>query len=184
MKRYYTLTLLLALGSFCAAQTTAPSPAVTAAFKKAGLPVVKTLVAPSDFTLPLLTGERVSLSGLRGKVVFLNFWATWCPPCRAEMPDMETVHQRLKGQGLEMLALDSGEKSASVAAFIKQRGFTFPVALDTDGRVSAAYGVSAIPTTCLTDRQGRIVSRVVGAFPWDTPAVIAALETLLADGQP
>jgi peroxiredoxin len=180
MTRHYTLTLiLLALGGLCAPQTTAPSPAVTAAFKKAGLPVVKTLVPVTDFTLPLLTGERTSLSGLRGRVVFLNFWATWCPPCRAEMPDMETVHQRLTSRGLEMLAVDSGEKDAAVAAFIKRSGFTFPVALDTGGRVSAAYGISAIPTTYLIDRRGRIVSRVVGAFPWDTPAVIAALETLL-----
>jgi peroxiredoxin len=182
MKRHYTLTLLLfALGSLCASE--APSAAVTAAFKKAGLPVVKSLAAPSNFTLPLLTGESVSLSGLRGKVVFLNFWATWCPPCRAEMPDMETVHQRLTGKGLEILAVDSGEKSATVAAFIKRSGFTFPVALDADGRVGAAYGVSAIPTTYLIDRQGRIVSRVVGAFPWTDSAVVAALEALLAEGQ-
>ncbi|MDR2542561.1 MAG: TlpA family protein disulfide reductase [Treponema sp.] len=132
-----------------------------------------------DFTLQMLNGERVSLSSYRGKVVFLNFWATWCPPCRQEMPSMEVLYQRYKEHGLEMLAVNLRENPNEVRQFIQENGYTFPVLLDLDGRVGARYGVRGIPTTLIIDRQGRIIGRLVGSIYWDTSQVFEAFEALL-----
>jgi thiol-disulfide isomerase/thioredoxin len=178
------LTLTIALMPVFAQASKLPPesalpPQAAVAFKGAGLPVLKKAVAPEDFALALLGGGEQRLSGLKGQVVFLNFWATWCPPCRAEMPAMEALYRRFKDNGLAMLAVDSGEKEAAVSAFIKRNGFSYPVALDSAGRVSAVYAVQAIPTTYIIDRGGLIVSRVTGSLRWDDPAVIKAFEELL-----
>ena len=132
-----------------------------------------------DFTLPLLNGELNSLSSHKGKVVILNFWATWCPPCRAEMPSMEALYKRFQNQGLEILALDIGESAAVVQQFIRNNNYTFPVLLDLSGTAGSVYGVTAIPTSFIIDRGGKIISRITGSIQWDTPRVIAAFETLL-----
>jgi len=132
-----------------------------------------------DFTLPLLNGEDASLSSYKGKVVILNFWATWCPPCRAEMPSMETLYQRFKNQGLEILAVDLGESPRTVRQFIQTHRYTFPVMLDTNSRIGSLYGIQSIPTSLIIDREGKIIGRVVGAIHWDTPQAIAAFEALL-----
>jgi len=134
---------------------------------------------PRDFTLQLLSGGNAALSSYRGNVVILNFWATWCPPCRAEMPSMETLYQRYRNQGLEILAVDIRETTNTVRQFISTNGFSFPVLLDLDGRVSVNYGVEAIPTTYIIDREGKMIGRIVGSIHWDTPEVFAAFEALL-----
>ena len=134
---------------------------------------------PVDFSLPLLAGGSAGLSAYRGKVVVLNFWATWCPPCRAEMPSMETFYRRFKAQGLEILAVDGGEDAAMVRQFIQQNGYTFPVLLDRDNAVNSRYGISAIPTTFILDRSGKIIATVMGSIRWDDPKVTAAFDTLL-----
>jgi thiol-disulfide isomerase/thioredoxin len=152
---------------------------IARAFSDAGLPVLKDRVNPIEFSLPLLEGKEQKLSALKGKVVFLNFWATWCGPCRVEMPSMENLHQRFKDQGLEILAVNCQEKSTEVLSFMKGNKFTFPAALDTSGNISSRYGVRAIPTTCIIDRDGKIIIRVAGSLNWDDPKIIAAFETLL-----
>ena len=149
------------------------------AFQQARMRILKDRKNPLNFTLPLLSGGNAALSSYKGKVVILNFWATWCPPCRAEMPSMETLYKRLKSQGLEMLAVDIGEDQAVVQQFIKNNNYTFPVLLDKDAKVSTQYGVSAIPTTYILDREGKIISMIVGSIQWDDPKVIAAFEALL-----
>ncbi|MDR1838014.1 MAG: TlpA family protein disulfide reductase [Treponema sp.] len=132
-----------------------------------------------DFTLPLLGGGNATLSSYRGKVVILNFWATWCPPCRTEMPSMEILYQRFNAQGLEILAVDIGESASSVQQFIRRAGYTFPVILDRNNRVSTVYQVEAIPTTYIIDREGKIIGNVIGSIMWDNPRVIAAIDALL-----
>ncbi|MCL1813555.1 MAG: TlpA family protein disulfide reductase [Treponema sp.] len=149
------------------------------AFRNAGLRLLDKRQDPVDFTLPLLNGGNAVLSSYRGKVVILNFWATWCPPCRAEMPSMETLYQRLKSQGLEILAVDLREDKATVQQFIRNSRFTFPVLLDEDGKTGSKYGISAIPTSFIVDREGKIVSKIVGSIAWDNPKVITAFEALL-----
>ena len=149
------------------------------AFSKAGLRLLSSKVSPRDFSLPTLAGETVGLSQFKGKVVFLNFWATWCGPCRAEMPSMETLYSSYREKGFEILAVNSGESRREVLAYIQEYGFSFPTLLDEDGKVSSGYGIQAIPTSYLIDRDGMIVARIVGSINWDTPEIFAAIESLL-----
>ncbi|MFP3091286.1 TlpA family protein disulfide reductase [Treponema sp. TIM-1] len=153
---------------------------VSTAFTAAGVPVLREPVPLIDFDLPLLDGTTRNTRDLRGKVLFLNFWATWCGPCRAEMPSMETLYRRFKNQGLEFLAVNLQESRKVVSAFMDQLGLSFPAALDQQGSVGAAYGVMAIPTTYIVDREGRIIARVTGSLNWDNPKLFSAFDTLLS----
>jgi thiol-disulfide isomerase/thioredoxin len=155
---------------------------VRLAFSKAGLPLAREKRAVVDFSLKLVDGGTVSLSGLKGKVVFLNFWATWCPPCREEMPSMEILYRRFRNQGLELLAVDLLENSKTVSAFLADNRLSFPAALDSNGRVGSYYGIQAIPATFIIDRDGKIILYTAGGRNWNTPAVIAAFEELLKSG--
>jgi len=155
------------------------SPEAVRALRDAKINVLEKRAEPRDFSLPLLGGKNVSLSSYKGKVVLLNFWATWCPPCRAEMPSMETLHQRFSAQGLEILAVDVGEDALIVQRYIKSGGYTFPILLDSNSKVSSVYGIEAIPTTYIIDREGKIIGRIVGSIAWDNPQVIAAFDVLL-----
>jgi peroxiredoxin len=152
---------------------------VAAAFSRAGIPVLRKRVAAFDFSLPLLTGKTQSLNDLKGRVVLLNFWATWCPPCREEMFSMEALYQRLSRAGFELLAVDIQEPRDRVSSFAENNRLSFPVALDTAGRISGTYGVRGLPTTYIIDRDGMIVAASVGGRDWSAPGVIAALEALL-----
>jgi peroxiredoxin len=152
---------------------------VKQAFSRAKIPLLKSRISSRDFSLPLLGSGTRALSDLKGSVVFLNFWATWCPPCREEMPAMETLYRRLGKMGLEFLAVDIGEQQKAVEAFIKEGDLSFPVALDDSGRVSEVYGIRSIPTTFIIDRDGSIIAAVVGGRKWDDPKAIAAFEALL-----
>jgi thiol-disulfide isomerase/thioredoxin len=156
---------------------------VQRAFSQARIPLLKKRSPIKDFSLPLLGGGTQTLSALKGKVVFLNFWATWCPPCQDEMPSMENLYQRLGKAGLEFLAVDLQENGQDVEAFITENNLNFPIALDEPGRVSRLYGIRNIPTTFIIDRNGMIIANVVGSKEWDSPAVITAFETLLNNGQ-
>ncbi|MDR2110384.1 MAG: TlpA family protein disulfide reductase [Spirochaetaceae bacterium] len=155
-------------------------PAVAAAFAEAGIPVLRERVSVVDFSAPLPDGKTVSLSGLRGKVVFLNFWATWCGPCRAEMPSMEVLYRRFKDRGLEILAVNLRESPREVTAFMERLRLSFPAPLDQRGSIGANYGITAVPTTYIIDREGGVIARVVGSINWDTPQLFSAFETLLA----
>ncbi|OHD26383.1 MAG: hypothetical protein A2064_04810 [Spirochaetes bacterium GWB1_66_5] len=137
---------------------------------------------PIEFELQDLKGKYIKLSGLKGKVVFLNFWATWCGPCRTEMPSMQRLYEQLKDQGLEILAVDLQEDKTRVQSFVKELGLTFTVLLDTKGTVGAQYTARAIPTTYLLDRQGFVFARTVGAREWDTPEMLELFRRILKDG--
>jgi thiol-disulfide isomerase/thioredoxin len=155
--------------------------AVAKAFEGAGIPVAAQGIDPVDFTLPLLDGTRITLSQLKGKVVFLNFWATWCGPCVSEMPSMEAVYQKLKNRGFEILAVNLGDSGREVSAFMKKYNLNFPAVLDEKDTVSNYYNIQAIPTTYIIDKRGLIIARLVGSINWNTPKVISALETALVN---
>ncbi|MCL2196590.1 MAG: TlpA family protein disulfide reductase [Treponema sp.] len=145
----------------------------------AKIQVLNQRMDPHDFTLQFLNGGSAALSSFKGKVVILNFWATWCPPCRAEMPSMEKLYNQFKAQGLEMLAVNIAEKNNTVNQFIKNNHYTFPVMMDSDRRISSIYGIEAIPTTYIIDREGKIIGRITGSIQWDMPHVISAFDALL-----
>ena len=115
-----------------------------------------------DFTLPNLAGETVALSDLQGRVVLVNIWATWCPPCRAEMPAIEAVYQRYRDQGFTVLAVNQMEPQVAVADFVQELGLTFPIVLDGQGSVSQLYRVRALPTTFFIGRDGMIRDMLIG----------------------
>jgi len=145
----------------------------------ANVQVLNTQISPQDFNLQLLRGGTASLSSYKGNVVLLNFWATWCPPCRNEMPSMEILYKNFKNQGLEILAIDLRENINTVRRFIQENRYTFPILLDTNGNVGSAYGIRSIPTTYIIDRQGMIIGIVNGGIDWNTPQIISAFEALL-----
>jgi thiol-disulfide isomerase/thioredoxin len=146
-----------------------------------GLQPLKEGTESVDFELQDLSGATRRLSDFRGKVVFLNFWATWCGPCRFEMPSMEKLYQRLKAKGLEIVAVNLQEDRSSVQRFVNENGLSFPVLLDTAGRIGATYGARSIPTTYIVDREGFVIAGTIGTREWDTEEYIRFFEKLLAD---
>jgi thiol-disulfide isomerase/thioredoxin len=179
-----TALLLLSCAPKAAAQKAPPSPAVIAdQLKKAGIDAPTRVVMAEDFSLTALDGSTISLSSLKGKVVLLSFWATWCGPCKLEMPAMQKLYQKLKGRGFEVLAVDMMEDKATVAAFVKKSGYTFPVALDTTGEVGGGqYSARAIPTNYIVDKGGRLVGRKIGIDgpEWTSDERVALFDSLLS----
>jgi peroxiredoxin len=147
---------------------------------RAGLLQVRAGLAAPDFSLARLDGATVKLSDYRGKVVFLNFWATWCPPCREEMPSMNSLYRRYKDTDLVFLAVDLQESQNEVAAFVREAGYEFPVLLDSRGRAAALYGVQSIPSTFIIGRNGEIATAAIGGRAWDSPEVRAVIDRLLS----
>lgn len=130
-------------------------------------------VPAADFSLPDLAGRTIKLSDFKGKVVFLNFFATWCPPCRAEMPSIQALFKKIRalptGQGnkFEILTISIDQTgAAAVKAFVEKGGYTFKVLLDPGGRVASQYGVVNIPATFIINTKGWIVDRIIGSTDW------------------
>jgi DsbE subfamily thiol:disulfide oxidoreductase len=140
----------------------------------------KTHPAPA-FTLEDLSGKSTSLRGLKGKVIFLNFWATWCVPCREEMPAMERLHREFKREGLEVVAVNYREDKDDVRKFLQELGLTFTVLLDKDGKVSEDYGVWSLPLSYFVNRRGEFVGKAIGSRDWNGQDARAFFQPLLAE---
>jgi len=141
-------------------------------------PVAKPFAAP-DFTLKGEDGKIYRLSDYRGKVVVLNFWATWCPPCRYEMPSMERAYRKVKGGNIAILAVNVGENEDTVFAFTGHYPVTFPLPLDRDGSVIGKYPVVGLPTTFIIDPQGQVTHRAVGSREWDDDRLLDQLRAMV-----
>lgn len=134
----------------------------------------------ADFTLKDINGNPVSLSSFRGKVVLLNFWATWCPPCKAEIPSMNKLQQMLKSKGLVILAVSTDRAVADVKDFLKKNPVTFTVVVDYNLSVSRSlYKVFMMPTTFLIDKRGVIVKKYFGEQDWTDPEILKDIEAIL-----
>ncbi len=142
-------------------------------------PVEKTL-AP-DFELKDLDGTTIRLHDLRGKVVLLNFWATWCPTCRFEMPSMEALHKEFSSQGLAVLAVALRESAEDVQSFYKEQNISFPALLDHNGKASELYETWSLPTTFLINKRGYIVGKVIGYRDWHSGQSKAFFAQLLKE---
>jgi thiol-disulfide isomerase/thioredoxin len=123
-------------------------------------------MAAPDFTLKNMNNNEVSLSDYRGQKVFLNFWASWCPPCRKEMPDMQKLHEKY-GEEIAILAVNIGESKSTAANYMLENGLSFSVLLDTDKSTAQNYLVRGIPTSYFLDKDGIIINKVVGAVSYD-----------------
>ena len=138
-----------------------------------------------DFNVAALEGGKLRLADLRGKVVFLNLWATWCPPCKEEMPAMERLWQRYKGQGLVVIALSMDSAGVKVVKpFIEQAKYTYRVALDPKMEIAQLYGARSVPSTFIIDRKGALRAIALGPRDWDGQASFAYFDALLKDGRP
>jgi peroxiredoxin len=142
-----------------------------------------TVVAP-DFSLRDLDGNVRRLASFRGQVVLLNFWATWCPPCRTELPLMEALYQAYKDHGFEVLAVSSdGQGAEVVQPFVSQHHLSFTTLLDATGQVTLLYGVTSLPTSYLLDREGRLVTVAIGSHDWANADARALIKSLLHPAQ-
>ncbi|SCZ61252.1 TlpA family protein disulfide reductase [Thiohalomonas denitrificans] len=137
--------------------------------------------APPELNLPGLQGETFDLQSYEGRVVLVNFWATWCPPCVHEIPSLGRLQEQFEEQGFSVLAVDVGEDEVTVRRFLEKRPVAFPVLLDLAGEAVNAWNVSAFPTNFLIDAQGRIRYSYYGALEWDAPEVVAIVKKLLAE---
>jgi len=147
------------------------------------LTMVTKTIAASDFALQNMDEDTIKLSDYRGKVVLLNFWATWCPPCVREMPSMERLQQRVGPEYFKVIALNQMEEPDDVFAFTGQLSIepTFEIVFDSESKVSQAYAVRGLPTTYLIDKKGNIRYRAVGGREFDHAEVIKIIKQLIAE---
>jgi thiol-disulfide isomerase/thioredoxin len=160
-----------------------PLPSRHAVFEKlaaAGFGVPTREILSTDFKLELLGGGGTRLNSYRGSLVLLNFWTTWCPSCRAEIPSMEKLYSTLRKNGFVIVAVDLSESREVVKSFVTANKMIYPVLLDSAGNVGALYGAQSIPTTYIIGRDGRILGRTVGSRDWSAPTVVSLFESLLA----
>ena len=144
-----------------------------------GVTKVPHLAPPVDFNLLDLNGNTIVLSGPKGKIVFLNFWATWCSPCREEMPSMQKLYARFKDKDFAMVAVSLNEPASAVKKFFKDYNLTFTALLDSDGELMSPYGIRGIPNTFIIDRDGTIIGKAFGPRKWDDQKAIALFENLI-----
>ena len=157
------------------------SKAHAAYFKKLGITPIPRIAPPVDLSLEDLSGRTWRLSDLKGKVVFINFWASWCGACVIEMPAMQGLHEHLKGRDFVMLAVDLQEPPGQVKRFMDIYKLTFTALLDKDGEVSRSFGIRYIPTTFIIDKEGAMIGKAQGPRDWNHGDSRALLEHLMAD---
>jgi thiol-disulfide isomerase/thioredoxin len=133
---------------------------------------------PVEIRLKDINGRHVSLSDFGGKIVFLNFWTTWCPTCRIEMPSMEKLHQKMKDKDFIVVTINLQETASQIKEFFKAYKLTFTALLDSTGEVGISFGIYQIPTTFILDKEGRIIAKAVGPREWDSKNAIALFEHL------
>ena len=133
-----------------------------------------------EITVKSLKNEPLLLASLKGKVVLLNFWATWCPPCREEIPSMMKLNSAMASKPFQMVAVSIDEGGVpEVEAFFKSSGYSLPAYLDQAGASQKAYGVTGVPETFIIDKNGLLVKKVIGPLAWDSAETIAFLEGLM-----
>jgi thiol-disulfide isomerase/thioredoxin len=174
--------VLMMMASRCLwAQQTKAAGSIDELLRSIGLTKPAMSRAP-DFNLRDSNGGLSSLSGYRGNLLLLNFWATWCGPCREEMPSMEQLSRSFGGQGFAVVAVNQKENAALVNKFMKTHGLNFSIPLDTDGRVAASYRVYGIPVTYLIDGNGQAIGMKSGPRDWAAREVIDAFRKLIGEG--
>jgi peroxiredoxin len=136
---------------------------------------------PPEFNGRMASGQQVSLASLQGKVVLLNFWATWCLECRPEMSAFERLHREFSAQGFAVVGINAREETTTIRAYAKELGLTFPLISDPTGKINSAYGVIGLPTSFLIGRDGRPVALAVGPREWASQPARAIIQALLAE---
>lgn len=141
----------------------------------------KPIDLPIAAPIPGLAGEPVKVSDFTGNITLLNFWATWCPPCRAEMPSIERLYKQMSGTNFRIVAVDAGENRSQVASFIEKNKYTFPIYLDESNELSSIFAARGLPSTYLVNKEGKVIAVRIGAMEYDQAELIKLLKEL-ADG--
>lgn len=131
-----------------------------------------------EFSLPGTNGRMYRLADYRGKPLILNFWATWCPSCLAEMPSLQRAHDALARDGIPVIAINVGEDAEMVVEFVQQMPVQFPLPLDQNSAIARSYPLIGLPTTFVIDAEGRLVFSATGTQVWDDPALLAQIRAL------
>jgi thiol-disulfide isomerase/thioredoxin len=147
-------------------------------FSDMGVLQIPAATEPIEIRLKDPTGRPISLSEFRGKIVFINFWTTWCLACVIEMPSMEKLHQKFKNKDFVMVAINLQESASKINQFFKEYKLTFMALLDTTGDVGSGLGIRAIPTTFILDKNGRMIGKALGPREWESKDSIALFEHL------
>lgn len=155
------------------------SPAISAPEAQTTIRPTQNASKAPELALKNLDGGETSLAGQRGKVVAVNFWATWCPPCREELPSMQNTYEAFKEDGFEILAVNVGENWETIAPFLENFSVSFPVLLDQDSEAIGQWKVLGLPTTFLVDENGTITHRINGGRDWDDPQFRKELEAII-----
>lgn len=154
---------------------------MAALLQKLNLTVYARSTIPPEFNGRMVDGREMSPASLQGKVIVLNFWATWCLECRPEMPALERLHREFSAQGLAVIGINAREGTATLRQYAKELGLTFPLILDPSGKINSTYGVIGLPTTFLIARDGRAVALAIGPREWSGEPARAVIQALLAE---
>lgn len=157
---------------------------VTDLLGKLNLSTYRRDTKPPAFSAQTLSGQTVSLAGLRGRVALINFWATWCQECRPEMSVFEQLHREFVAQGLSVVGINAREGTTAIRGYAKELGLNFPLVLDPKGEINTAFGVIGLPTTFLIGRDGRAVALAVGPREWGNAAARSIIKALLDEPGP
>lgn len=136
---------------------------------------------PVTAPIPALAGDSIKVSDFSGKITLFNFWATWCPPCRAEMPSIERLYKQMSGTNFRIIAVNAGENRSQVASFIEKNKYTFPIYLDESNALSSIFAARGLPSTYLVNKEGKVIAVRIGAMEYDQAELIKLLKEL-ADG--
>lgn len=177
-KCFIQITLILFLSGLATGNTHAQG--IELSHKASPLEVVK---PAKNFSLSDTDENTHQLSDLRGKVIVVNFWAVWCPPCREEMPSLERLRRKLADKAVAILAINQGEDAEQILSYLWGLDPVpeFPILLDSDMKVSSDWGVTGLPATYLIDKEGNIVYRMIGGREFDHPEIVKVIEELLTD---
>lgn len=173
MKRLALCGLILSVVLFAAVGCSKKEPVPSEA-------VVKEKSPAPEVVVNSLKNVPLKLSDLKGKVVLLNFWATWCPPCREEIPSMMKLNSAMAGKPFQMVAISVDEGGLpAIESFFKESGFSLPAYIDPDGKATKTYGITGVPETFIIDKNGILVKKVIGTLAWDSAESISFLEGLM-----
>ncbi len=178
MKYSFLLLTFLALLSCAKQNENANNNSKVNIFFKENIKEISPGVPAPDFSLQNIEGESISLSDYKGKVILLNFWASWCGPCIAEMPSIENLHKTVKDENIQVVTINLGESKDVVSNFMSKNGYSFNSLLDSDNSVAGIYGIRSIPTTYIINKEGNIVASKLGSHEWDSEGVISILREL------
>lgn len=171
--------VVIALSMIIPAFIVAPVPAKAGVSEKQTIDPVSAVKPAPDFSLRDTDNKVRKLSDYRGHVVAVNFWATWCPPCRKELPSMQETYKALKKTGFRIIGVNVGENWDTVASFLANLSLTYPIVLDTDSSAMEKWNIIGLPTTFIVDKKGRIIYKIAGGRNWNDPAFRKKLKKII-----